>query len=45
MYDFLDKLCGEIDSGVITTFERDFEAVNPGREPLNESGLHISCCR
>ena len=22
MYDFLDKLCGEIDSGVITTFEQ-----------------------
>ncbi len=22
MYNFLDKVCGEIDSGVITTFEQ-----------------------
>jgi hypothetical protein len=29
MYDFLDKLCGEIDSGVITTFEQVDHAAWP----------------
>jgi hypothetical protein len=29
MYDFLDKVCGEIDSGVITTFEQVDHAAWP----------------
>jgi hypothetical protein len=29
MYDFLDMLCGEIDSGVITTFEQVDHAAWP----------------